>query len=162
MNISNFKVSVPKNCGDSSFCAILKKLVGPDAKFRIAGVVQTSYYKVTAGFYGIRLYKDYQLSKLELFCEVLFFYLNLLKSLRGYFFQPSRRFTSIQKVPSVFLSAISDGSDAVQTIHQIFRMVGRRLKQKYPRNRKSILDGRLLHFFQPSKDGASMSFQNHG
>ena len=86
---------------------------------------------------------------------------SLAGCLWGYFFQPSRRFTSIQKVSSVFLSAISDGSDAVQAIHQIFRMVGRRLKQKYPRNRKPILDGRLLHFFQPSEDGASMSFQNH-
>ena len=87
---------------------------------------------------------------------------NLISIFRGYFFQPSRRFTSIQKVPSVFLSAISDGSDAVQAIHHISRMVGRRLKLKYSRNRKPILDGRLLHFFQPSEDDASMSFQNHG
>ena len=52
----------------------------------------------------------------------------------------------------VFVSAISDGSDAVHVIHQISRMVGRRLKQKYPRNRKPILDGRLLHLIKPSED----------
>ncbi|XP_066934153.1 uncharacterized protein [Clytia hemisphaerica] len=64
------QVSIPKDCGDSSFCTILKKLVGPDAKFRITGVVRSAYYKVAAGFYKIRIYKDYQLSKLELNCEV--------------------------------------------------------------------------------------------
>ena len=64
----------------------------------------------------------------NIFLSFLFMQWFKWNQLRGYFFQPSRRFISIQKVPSVFVSAIS-------AIHQIWRMVGRRLKQKYSRNR---------------------------
>ena len=34
-------------------------------------------------------------------------------------------------------------------------------EQKYPRNRKPILNSPLLHLIQPSEDSVSMSFQNH-
>ena len=65
-----FQLSIPKDCKDSAFCIIMKKLIGPSAKFRIAGTVRTGYYKVAAGFYKIRIYKEYYFEKLELNCEV--------------------------------------------------------------------------------------------
>jgi len=51
-------------------CTILKKVVGPGAKFRIAGTVTPDAYKVSAGFYNIKLYKEYYMKKIELTCEV--------------------------------------------------------------------------------------------
>lgn len=49
----------------------MKKLIGPSAKFRIAGTVRTGYYSVAAGFYKIKIYKEFYFNKLELSCEVI-------------------------------------------------------------------------------------------
>ena len=65
-----FKVSIPKDCKDSTFCKICKKILGPKAKFRLGATVKKGYYKVSGGFYKIRITGNYYFEKLELFAEV--------------------------------------------------------------------------------------------
>ncbi|XP_047124114.1 uncharacterized protein LOC101237974 isoform X1 [Hydra vulgaris] len=63
-------VSLPKDCLDSSFCKICKKILGSKVNFRIMTNVKAGYLKAAAGFYDIKIYDNYQFSKLELFAEV--------------------------------------------------------------------------------------------
>ena len=51
-------------------CTILKKLVGPGANFRIVGFVGKDAYTLTAGFYKIKLYKEFYINKLQLEVKV--------------------------------------------------------------------------------------------
>ena len=69
-----FKVSIPKDCKDSTFCKICKKILGPKAKFRLGATVKKGYYKVSGGFYKIRITGNYYFEKLELFAEVFIFF----------------------------------------------------------------------------------------
>uniref|UniRef100_A0A7M5WWB1 Hemicentin-1 n=2 Tax=Clytia hemisphaerica TaxID=252671 RepID=A0A7M5WWB1_9CNID len=60
------QLSIPKDCKGVPMCTILKKLVGPGASFKIQGYVGKDAYSLTAGFYKIRLYKEFYMSKLQL------------------------------------------------------------------------------------------------
>ena len=52
-------------------CTILKKLIGPGANFRIVGFVGKDAYTLTAGFYKIKLYKEFYINKLQLEVKVI-------------------------------------------------------------------------------------------
>lgn len=45
-------------------------MLGPKAKFRLGATVKKGYYKVSGGFYKIRITGNYYFEKLELFAEV--------------------------------------------------------------------------------------------
>ena len=65
-----FQLSIPKDCKGNTMCTILKKLVGPGANFRIVGFVGKDAYALTAGFYRIKIYKEFYLEKLQLEVKV--------------------------------------------------------------------------------------------
>jgi len=64
------QVSIPKDCKGSQFCETLKQIVGASAAFRIVGNVNSKGYMVNAGFYNIKIYKDYVFSALLLYAQV--------------------------------------------------------------------------------------------
>ncbi|XP_065060118.1 uncharacterized protein LOC135687479 [Rhopilema esculentum] len=61
------QVKLPKDCGGSSFCRVTKKILGPDALFRISAAMPAiGQVTISAGFRNIRLTDTVSFSRLDL------------------------------------------------------------------------------------------------
>lgn len=65
------QVSLPKDCGGSSFCRVTKRILGPNVLFRIvAHMPELDSIDITAGFRDIRITDTVSFSRLELLINV--------------------------------------------------------------------------------------------